>query len=210
MAFKDLFIVSESQAQKPVASVNEAAQKPVIAQTAFVTSSNSAIVKQLWQQIINRNLPGPDYLELRNTIDALSDLPLSEQQKVEAGFKMLVKSNPTLTKQVILDSIDQYIGIVEEEKQAGLKECETQRQQKIISKKEEKTRLSSELSRIDSEIAALQAQQQQVSVSLSKIDEEIATAETSIKQQESEFLASIETVKNTLLNDKAQYQTYNL
>ena len=119
---------------------------------------------------------------------------------------MLSMTSPSFTKDVLLQSIDQYISILEQEKNAGLAECSQQRKMQIDGKKTEIANLNKELSNIESEIQKLSQQKEAIQMKSS----EIQASEASITKQENDFVAAVNTVQKTLVEDKAKYQTYNL
>ena len=230
MGFIDIFLKPEEGTQKKVNtqstnSVSQPQQQPVIDNSSFVQAPQqtqqvnqqsggdlSKMVASLWQSIIDRNLPGPDYLELRNSISTskIASLPISEQQKVETAFSMLSMTSPSFTKDVLLQSIDQYISILEQEKNAGLAECSQQRKMQIEGKKNEIINLNKELSNIESEIQKLSQQKEAISKAIQMKSSEIQASEASITKQENDFVSAVNTVQKTLVEDKAKYQTYNL
>ena len=179
MGFIDIFLKPEEGTQKkvntqPTNSVSQPQPQPVIDNSSFVQAPQqtqqvnqqsggdlSKMVASLWQSIIDRNLPGPDYLELRNSISTskIASLPISEQQKVETAFSMLSMTSPSFTKDVLLQSIDQYISILEQEKNAGLAECSQQRKMQI-DEEDRNSNLNKELSNIESEIQKLSQQKE--------------------------------------------------
>ena len=99
MGFKDIFIKSDNDkqsVQQPVqtAPVQQPVQQPAQptgmgvpnntfgAATPNVTSPDPTIVEELWKSIIKENRPGPDYLELKNNVEALEDMPMTADQKI--------------------------------------------------------------------------------------------------------------------------------
>ena len=85
-------------------------------------TADDAIVSKLWDKIIAANRPGPDYLELKNNVEALEDLPISSEQKLISAFKVLKKGYPNFQKDDITKAIDFYIKVVDSEKIAGLQQ----------------------------------------------------------------------------------------
>ena len=60
--------------------------------TISTNDVNENIVKDLWNVILNKNLPGPDYLEVVNSAAKLESMGLPEDKRYEAAFKMLTAS----------------------------------------------------------------------------------------------------------------------
>ena len=95
--------------------------------TMSTNDINENIVKDLWNVILNKNLPGPDYLEVVNSAAKLESMGLPEDKRYEAAFKMLTASYPNFTKDDLLSSIDTYIGFIQEELVEGKKQCQEKR-----------------------------------------------------------------------------------
>lgn len=230
MAFIDIFLKPEEESKKvktQPATTNVSQPQQVIDNSSFVqtpvqtqqvnqsgdlSSDLTRMISSLWQSIIDKNLPGPDYLELRNSISTskIASLPISEQQKVETAFSMLSMTNPSFTKDMLLQSIDQYIDILEQEKNAGLAECSQQRKMQIDGKKTEIANLNKELDNIESEIQKLSQQKEAIAKAIHTKSSEIQASEASITKQENIFVTAVNTVQKTLVEDKAKYKTYNL
>ena len=77
-----------------------------------VISADPGIVEKLWKAIINENRPGPDYLELKNNVEALEDMPMTADQKILGAFKILQKQYPGFKKEDIDTSVKYYIDVV--------------------------------------------------------------------------------------------------
>ena len=223
--FKDLFFVPEtggpqtpseetkirkevftptSQDVRPIAPAEPGPQQPVNTAVA-----NDEMVAQIWEQIINRNLPGPDYLELRNNASALEGLPLTEEQRLEAAFKVLKKTYPTLTKDIILKSIDTYIGVVGEEKASGLEQCKAARQA-TIGEKESRLKVMRDTNEETlRQIKELQKRYDETQANINQMEHEVLTATQEMDARERAFLASIESATSVLISDKNKIATLN-
>lgn len=213
MAIKDLFIKNDEQVQNPVSpkSTSTQVETPVnpiiVSQSAPVSvtsiSSDEEIVNKIWQEILSKNLPGPDYLELKNNFNALNGMPLSDDQKLMSSFNILKANYKNFNKDVILRSIDTYIGIVNEEKSEGLKEVENMRSEKVVAKEQHILELKSKADDLKREYESI----------LKQIDEEstsVASEKLSIDNKERMFTASVDTVLNTLTSDKSKISALNI
>ena len=121
MAFKDLFIKEESAPPKQPVVAQEVApnaesimpSQPVVGKV----SVDKEIEAKIWDMIVAKNLPGPDYIEFKNTAAGLVDINPDETMQLKGAFNVLKRSYPTFSKEIILSSIDNYINIVNEEKE---------------------------------------------------------------------------------------------
>jgi len=227
-SLKDLFFVKEDETQQVKKETVE--QPAQIQKTVFTPSpvGNTAsptaevhvnetsaspsdeMVSKIWDQIISRNLPGPDYLELRNNASALESLPLTEEQRLEAAFKVLQKTYPNLTKDVILRSIDTYVGVVEEERTAGLEECKKARQA-TIGEKESRLKVMRETNAETlKQIEELKKRYDETENNINKMEHEILSAKQQLDNKELMFNASIENALSVLKSDKNKISTLNM
>ena len=168
-------------------------------QTAEV---NDNIVKSLWQVLIDKNLPGPDYLEVKNNASALQEMNLPIEKCYEAGFRTLKASYPNFTKEALLASIDTYIGIVRQEQADGKKECDAKRQSQVGEKTVRIGQLNEHKRELEKQIADLQSQIVSTNESIAQLQNEVSVATSEIDKQEALFNNSVENVIATLDNDK--------
>lgn len=221
-SLKDLFFVQEETPKQQVTespakiknevfSNSTVQPQPQESPEASVSATPSdEMVSKIWDQIISRNLPGPDYLELRNNASALESLPLTEEQRLEAAFKVLQKTYPNLTKDVILRSIDTYVGVVEEERAAGIEECKKARQA-TIGEKESRLQVMRETNAETlKQIEELKKRYDETENSINNMEHEILSAKQQLYNKERMFNASIENALSVLKSDKNKISTLNL
>jgi len=171
-------------------------------ESVSITETNETIVKNLWQVLIDKNLPGPDYLEVKNTAAALQTMNLPLDKCYEAAFRTLNASNPDFTKQKLLDSIDTYIDFIKQEQLDGKKECEKKRQVQIGEKTERVKQLVEHKKELEKQIKDLQEQVLQSDNSITQLQQDIELSTAEINKQEIIFNNSIECVIASLNNDK--------
>lgn len=215
MALKDLFIKSEGTVESQPTQANQ--QTIQMETTTFVGNQSSMqqnnvtqtnevndnIVKSLWQVLIDKNLPGPDYLEVKNSAAALQAMNLPIDKCYEAGFRTLKASYPNFTKEGLLSSIDTYIEIVRQEQADGKKECEAKRQKQVGEKTTRISQLNEHKNELTKQIADLQSQIETTNASIAQLETEVRCATDEINKEEALFNNSIENVIETLNNDKA-------
>lgn len=165
-------------------------------------TSNVETEAKIWNMIIAKNLPGPDYLEFKNIIAGLADVIPDEIKQMQGAFNVLRKSYPAFNKDVIVSSIETYIGIVNEEKEKGIKQCAEQKASKIGSKQQEVKDLEASLAEVNAQIAELQKKQGSIAADITNLNSEIAIATKELDEQEQVFLHSIEAVTLKLQADK--------
>lgn len=206
--FTDLFFREETQqgTQQVVQTAPQVQEQPqiqqVISDAPSGIASDNTIVAKIWEEIKANNLPGPDYLELKQNYIALKSLPVDDSMKLISAYNILKANYPTFSKDIIIRSIDTYIGIVNKEKEEGLREVQKMREENKM-----KESGIDELKRKADEIKA------QYDSIISKIQEEtasVATEKIAIDNKERTFTASVDTVINTLNSDKTQINSLNI
>ena len=211
---------SQAKAEEPVgvsakvfkkATAKAAAEPTPSAYQAEVSAAPSEeVMNRIWDVIIAKNLPGPDYLELKNNAAALDDMPLSEEQKLEASYKVIKKQHPKFSKEMILGSIDTYIGIVNEEKENGRKQCEELRQNTVGEKEARHKQLMESVEGIRKQIEEYQRQLAETTAAVNNIEHEILTAKQEIDAKEQAFTSSINTVIAAFQADKVKIASLNI
>lgn len=224
---KDLFFVSEPKTETPkvtnveqmgtinkdsfVSTSNWPQQATTTVETNIIPSTNEDVISQIWEVILSKNLPGPDYIELKNNVSALSKtlVGIPEEQIISASFNVLKNQYPNLTKETILKSIDTYVGIVNEEKNNGLKQCKQLRISEVGEKENRVKQLKETANDILRQIEELKKRYDETNASANTLEHEILTKTQEIDAKEKTFVGSIEAVINVLTNDKNKIATLN-
>ena len=209
MAFKDLFVKGDEPVpqQNPQASVNPQPVQAVPVQPVGVTqqssiSADAGIVDTIWKKIIEKNRPGPDYLELKNNVEALEDLPISPEQKILSAFKVLQKNYPNFKKEDITTAIDFYKKVVDEEKQTGLSELDS-----LVSEKVDA--VSDEIRRMQEQAAELKKKYDGLQERIAARNIDMTTAKADLDMKRSVFMGSVEAVMNVLDSDRDKIDHIN-
>lgn len=171
---------------------------------------NENIVKDLWNVILNKNLPGPDYLEVVNSAAKLESMGLSEDKRYEAAFKMLTASYPNFTKDDLLSSIDTYIGFIQEELAEGKKQCQEKRAANIGDRQMRIQQLNEHANSILLEIEKLQQEHKNSLEAAKKLEAEVAEATQAIDREEIVFNNSVNVVLERMNSDKKTMSSLNI
>ena len=214
MAFKDLFIKGEDSSPKQPVVVQEVApsaesimpSQPVLGKAPV----DKGIEAKIWDMIVAKNLPGPDYIEFKNTAAGLVEITPDETMQLKGAFNVLKRTYPTFTKEIILSSIDNYIGIVNEEKEKGKKECEELRKTKIEDKISAMKSKAAAMDDIACQIKELQDKQTAISADLKQLQSEVEAATKEIEEKEHIFDSSVQAVIDTLNADKVKVSNLNV
>lgn len=212
MAIKDLFIKTDAPAAPqtvqgvnppvPTGVVNVPVSAPVATPSSSSITSDEKIIDTIWNKIIEENRPGPDYLELKNNVEALNDLPITDDQKITSAFKVLQKSYPNFKKDDIVKAIDFYINVVNNEKSIGLKELEQARVKSVDYVEAEIKQMQAQADDLKKQYDALQS-------SIAEKTVELTTAKSEIMSKNNTFLASVDAVMGVLESDKQRITSIN-
>lgn len=213
MSFKGLFIKEEEQQEKPK-EVVPAVTNVIPVQTSTPIKGGEEVDKEIetkiWEMIVAKNLPGPDYIEFKNVASGLTEVVPDENLRMKGAFNVLLKSYPNFTKEIILESIDTYIGIVGEEKERGRKECEELRKTKIGDKEARIKELKENSADILRQIEELRRKNDAINQETIGLEEEIKRSSEEINRKERIFENSVQSVINTLESDKTRVKNLNL
>lgn len=108
----------ESETIKPCTSQEASAvPSPVVTSVPAPTimASGDVDTKLVERKINEANLPGPDYLELLQSAEQMKQYIPDETTRLKAAFGSIQGMDPRMTKDVVLASIDTYLGVIEAE-----------------------------------------------------------------------------------------------
>ena len=208
MSFIDYFIKPEDKPVDSTQNTQPAAQPkqiqlqqvsmpaPTVTLDVQTSDHSEDVVKTLWNTLIERNLPGPDFLELKQNASALANLGLSIEKQYEGAFNVLKTQYPDFDKQTIINSIDKYISFVNEEQENGKQQCAKKRADAIGTKQTRVAQLTENSQDILTKIDALKA--------------EIENSTAELNRQEQLFNNSIAVVLGSLNADKQKISSLNI
>jgi len=134
---KSLFIKEEEELPKPKEKVQ------VVTPVKEVYVQPSADFSKLLEGVLEkRNLPGPDFLEFYKALNALSAMPISEEQKYQAAFAGLSVSG--LTKEKIVETSDTYLDELKTESSDFQTHMGMVKEKEVLAKRKESEELAKE------------------------------------------------------------------
>jgi hypothetical protein len=196
-------------AQIPVSSMGSISSS--FAPTSTIEQSTSSptavadknIIDRIWNAIVAQNRPGPDYLELKTTLQSLDSLPITLEQKISAAFNVLKGQYPNFDKNAILQAIDFYLGVVETEKQTGLGELDKLEHEKVSSVETEITEMQTRAQQMKAEYDALMEQ-------IGEKNMAMQAAKVEINNNRMMFNASIQSVLDVLNTDRQKIESLTI
>ena len=136
--------------------VSEPVQREVPSENVKYESGrlDNALFEKLCTVVEESNIPGPDYVELMKAAqnDTMKKAIPDEKSRFTAAYISIKATNPELTKERVLGSIDEYVRMLEEERNNGLSELHEkwvnevdEPEKRIASAQEEITKLQQQL-----------------------------------------------------------------
>jgi alpha-D-ribose 1-methylphosphonate 5-triphosphate diphosphatase PhnM len=180
-----------SQTKQPVFVVPSSTQKTIEGQV------NDELLQKLCQAMEDSNLPGPDYLELKNVAnnDDMKRAMPDEIQRLTVAFITMKSSNPEMTKERVITSIDEYINMMENERKVGHEQLEVIWNEKVESRKQV-------VSNAEQRIAQIQTELKELVTFVQNESNEIASAINECNINKANFDTTVDFLVNNLMSDK--------
>lgn len=135
---------------------------------------DEVILDNIIAMLDEKNLPGPDYLELKKAANEevmLKSIP-DEKVRFSVSFAALKTASPSLTKQQILQSILTYIQYIEDERERGVDQFNKLWDEQVVAREEAIAKAKTEITELEEKLAKLKqfAQDQETQVVAVKED----------------------------------------
>lgn len=211
MGLKGLFFKDEPENGTPTSAEPKAGNKtpaPQPIQAMPVTSqmvsnmtgvADEKFVEMLMGVIAQNNIPGQDYFEFKQTIDAMASLSIDERTKFLTIFTTFNLQG--CTKETLLTSIDKYISVVNAEHANFNAELQSQRESTVTSKINEIENAKKKLEALNKEIV-------EANTFIMTASQEVQNAEIKLQMTEGNFKRSVEKVIGLLTSDKDKINAY--
>lgn len=160
---------------------------------------DNTLLQKLCQAMEESNLPGPDYLELKNVAnnDEMKKAMPDEIQRFTVAFITMKSSSPDMTRDRVLNSIDTYINMMEKERKAGHEQLDQIWQERVESQR-------SAVLEAEAEIANLQKKLQELVQFVQTKNNEIAAASNECNINKANFDATVDFLVTNLAEDKTK------
>lgn len=180
-----------SQTKQPVFVVPSSTQKTIEGQV------NDELLQKLCQAMEDSNLPGPDYLELKNVAnnDDMKRAMPDEIQRLTVAFITMKSSNPEMTKERVITSIDEYINMMENERKVGHEQLEVIWNEKVESRKQV-------VENAEQRIAQIQTELKELVTFVQNENNEIVSAVNECNINKANFDTTVDFLVNNLISDK--------
>jgi hypothetical protein len=160
---------------------------------------DNKFVDMLEGVIKQNNIPGQDYFEFKEAVENMKSLPMDEKTKFQTVHSVL--SLQGCKKEILLSSIDNYIGVINKEKASFDAEMKAAYAQKVQSKLNEVDKAKKELESFSKKLAELNS-------TIQTLSQEAQQEEMQIRATESNFKASADVIISEMVSDKDKINNY--
>ena len=190
---------------KQEATVTQTSSQPMFTVTSAPASNviegqvDDELLQKLCQVMEDSNLPGPDYLELKNVAnnDEMKKAMPNEIQRLTVAFITMKSNTPEMTRERVLDSIDSYVEMMEKERQTGHAQLEAIWQERVETQKAAVVEAEKQIVEMQNKLGEL------VSFVQNKTNE-IAAATNECNINNANFDATVDFLVKNLADDKAK------
>ena len=172
--------------------------------------------KLMLEGVQERNIPGPDFLEMReqwSNAELQQNIPDSNA-RWKTVFSMIRLMDKNFSKQHVLDSVDTYIKVVDEELANALAQIEKKYQGTVVTKEQELANTEKLIEKDRNEILSLQEKIKQIQDKIKSNEDFIAKAREEINNgkvetfvDKADLQATADAIKNNLIADKTTLTT---
>jgi hypothetical protein len=205
--FASMFIdTGDSDKQKTPSvepAVVEPAPKPVV--PVIPGQPDPEMVKILQDAIEAANLPGFDYIEFRDALVRMAQVPMTEELKFQAVY---ATAQSMVSKQGLLDAVDHYLKVIADKATEFQSYVQGVEATEVTAKQESVTKLTTDIEAKAAEISQLTLAIQEKRKQQDALNLEIVQAQQDIQNKKSSFEATRMLVANNLTADRTKIDTY--
>jgi hypothetical protein len=193
----------EGNNDKP--EIKSEAKNSVSIPTSFLSQSTGTgvpdekFIQMLMKVIADNNMPGLDYFEFKQAIDAMGSAQIDEKTKFMTTF--IVYAQQGCKKEVLLSSIDSYASLIRHEIAQFDAELKTQQNEKVQSKLEKIEEAKKKVIELSQAIT-------DANNFILKATQEAQQESLNLQMTEANFKKSAERVLGVLQSDKEKINNY--
>ncbi len=191
----------EKKVEVKTAEPTKFVQKEQTVNVNTITSQgefNQNIFNSLTKAISDSNLPGEDYLEFVDALQAMKDIPLEESIKMQTVLATL--STRGLTAQKIIETADYYLKVLERERDKFKEAIVQQTHGKVDSRQNQLKSLELENQKKADQIKILTDEITQNTQQMVQVKKEIEEADIKIKSTENNFNVTFDFLSNQIIS----------
>jgi len=174
----------------------------------IVGKIDNGIFDKLSIAIEENNLKGNDFLEFMQSLNKMSSLAVDEKMKFNMVFATLSTSDGGMTKEHLVESIDHYIGVIDNEKTIFKTEMSKVSSEMVDQKEIYAEQLSKTAQEKAEQIQKLNQEIQEISETITSVKTEAAQSKVAIEQKQADFDVTVQQLEGQILDYKSKITQY--
>jgi chromosome segregation ATPase len=208
---KSLFIIEEESSEKKSPSSPLATSKPSAAAISESREGRPGKVNDQFTEVLFRameaqNLEGFDYLEYKQSLRSLRDMPMDEPTRYQSAMAMARTMGAS--GQSLMDSAQYYINVLREEERKFEAAAAKQKSQQVGAKEEQFQQLEEAVKTKEAEIQRLQNEITAHREEMKSLRQEIKEASEKVESTQNDFIASYNNLVNQIHADIEKMKQY--
>ena len=162
---------------------------------------DEGVLDNIIAMLDEKNLPGPDYLELKKAANdevLLQSIP-DEKMRFTVSYATLKAASPSLSKKQILQSILTYIQYIEDERTRGTEQFNKLWQEQVVAREEA-------IEKAKTEIAELEAKLEKLKTFAQEQEGQVVAVKADCGKKKKEFNATVDYMIGKLRMDGAKLE----
>lgn len=164
------------------------------------------MAKILEDAISQSNLPGFDYIEFRDALVKMANIPMTEEQRFNAVFAAAQAIGTT--KEALINAINHYLTVVETKRVEFYRYVEGVTDAEVTSKEKALQELEQSIQKEAAQIQALTESIQKRRQQQAETNAAMATARTTIQNKVNAFEATRAALVSSLETDRSKIDTF--
>ena len=142
-----------------------------------------------------------DYVKFKKAADSLKTIQPEENVRFASTYLTLKVTNPKLSKEYLIQTIDKYMGLMEQERKVGMDQLKGLRSKDVDKKNTEIEEARKNVEKMKAEILRL-------SKFIAETELDIVSKQNEIAVKEADFNTTIDSMINQLKNDRTKIETF--
>ena len=166
-----------------------------------ISEIDEGVLDNIIAMLDEKNLPGPDYLELKKAANdevLLQSIP-DEKMRFSVSYATLKAASPSLSKKQILQSILTYIQYIEDERERGTEQFNKLWQDQVVAREEA-------IDKAKAEIAELEAKLEKLKTFAQEQEGQVVAVKADCGRKKKEFNATVDYMIGKLRMDGAKLE----
>jgi len=199
--------MSESSVKKsPVVTQPQTFTKTASKPDEIIGQFDKSIFDKLAKELENADLPGPDYFEYKQSLNALASLQMDEGIKYQSAFATLTVSG--LNKEKLVNSISHYVEVLDKESKHFEKEVASEESRSVKTQQDSLDDVNETINQKRIKIIELQGEISQLEAKGKTISNAIVESKNRIQTTAANFRVTIQTLINQIKTDEEKIKIF--